>query len=112
MKKIALAFATAALCLAADAPKTYTGTVTDDMCAGNHAAMGGKDPVKCASECVRDMGAKYAILVTADVAHPVYYVLSDQLSGAKYSGKKVVVTGKVDSKNILQVASIAPAGSK
>lgn len=109
MKKVALALAAAGLCMAADTPKRFTGVVTDDMCAGNHAAMGGKNPVKCAAECTRTMGAKYALLINGDAAHPVYYVLSDQLSGAKYSGKKVVVNGTLDPKNILQVSSISVA---
>ena len=109
MKKILLTMAAAALCMAADAPKAYTGTVTDDMCAGNHSAMGGKDPVKCTNECIKTMGAKYALLVNADPVHPIYYVLSDQLSGAKYSGKKVTVNGSIDAKNVLQIQSIAPA---
>ncbi len=99
----------AAACFAADAPKTYSGVVTDDMCAGNHTAMGGKDPVKCAAECVKTMGASYALLVSTDPVHRVYYVLNDQLAGAKYSGKKVTVKGTLDAKNVLQVSSIEPA---
>ncbi len=109
MKNILPAFLAAAMCFAADAPKTYTGIVTDDMCAGNHAAMGGKDPVKCTNECIKTMGAKYAILVKADPVHPVYYVLSDQLSAANFVGKKVTVNGSIDAKNVLQVTSMAAA---
>lgn len=109
MKIFALCFSVAAICMAADAPKNFTGTVTDDMCAGNHAAMGGKDAVKCAAECVKGMGAKYAILVNADPLKPIYYILSDQLNGAKFSGKKVTVEGALDAKNVLQVKSIAAA---
>ena len=67
------------------------------------------DFVRHAAECVKGMGAKYAILVNADPLKPVYYVLSDQLSGAKFSGKKVQVEGSLDAKNILQVTSIAEA---
>jgi hypothetical protein len=93
----------AGLCLAADAPKSYTGIIGDDMCAGDHKKMGGTDPAKCTTECNKDMSAKYVLLVDKDV-----YVLSDQKSPAKYAGKKVTVTGTLSGKE-LQVKSISPA---
>jgi hypothetical protein len=99
-----------ALCTAADSPKSFTGIVGDDMCGGDHKAMGGTDPAKCTAECVQSMKAKYALWVGKDV-----YVLSDQKTPAKYAGKKVTVTGTVvppagkDAAKVLQVKSIAPA---
>ena len=63
MKTIGLVLALAGLSLAADAPKTFTGTVGDDMCKGDHATMQGTDPVKCTHECVKQMGVSRAHLL-------------------------------------------------
>lgn len=110
MRNCVLLLAAAGLCIAADTPKTYTGVIEDDMCAGDHKAMGGTDRMKCMQECVKEMNAKYALLVGKDV-----YVLSDQTAAAKYAGKKVTVAGTVTASagkptgKLLQVKSIAPA---
>ena len=96
--------------MAADAPKSYTGIVGDDMCNGDHKTMGGTDAAKCTAECVQSMKAKYALWVGKDI-----YVLSDQTAPAKYAGKRVTVTGTVippgakGADKVLQVKSIAPA---
>src|SRR5215469_8204222 len=85
MKKMAVLLACAGLSLAAET-KTLTGTIGDNMCKGDHAAMSGTDPVKCTKECVKTMGAAYALWVDKDV-----YTLSDQGAAAKFAGKKVTV---------------------
>ena len=95
MKTFSLLLALAGLSLAADAPKTFTGTVGDDMCKGDHATMQGTDPVKCTRECVKQMGARYALWVDQNV-----YILSDQAGAAKFAGKKVTVTGDLVEKRI------------
>jgi hypothetical protein len=92
-----------ALCIAADAPKKYTGVITDDMCSGDHKDMGGTDAAKCTLECVKSMHAKYILKSGSKT-----WMLSDQKTPEQYAGKKVVVTGTVNG-NQLQVASIAPA---
>jgi hypothetical protein len=92
-----------ALCLAAGGPKKYTGVITDEMCSGDHKEMGGTDPAKCTLECVKSMHSKYALKSGSKV-----WVLSDQKTPEQYAGKKVVVTGNVEGKQ-LQVVSIAPA---
>jgi hypothetical protein len=109
MKRCALPIVTAilcagALCLAAGPAKKYTGVITDDMCSGDHKDMGGTDPAKCTLECVKSMHAKYALKSGSKT-----WVLSDQKTPEQYAGKKVVVTGNVEGKQ-LQVVSIAPAG--
>jgi hypothetical protein len=109
MKRCALLVATAvlcadALCLAAGGPKKYTGVITDEMCAGDHKDMGGTDPAKCTLECVQSMHSKYALKSGSKV-----WLLSDQKTPEQYAGKKVVVTGNAEGKQ-LQVVSIAPAG--
>ena len=67
-----------------------TGIVGDDMCGSDHKKMGGTDAAKCAADCAKSMGAKYALVVGSDE-----YVLSDQKAGVKWVGKKVTVTGDV-----------------
>jgi len=111
MRKVAVLIATVGLSLAAAAPVYLTGVISDDMCSGDHKHMGGTDPMKCTAECIKEMGAKYALIVGTDA-----YVLSDQSAAAKFSGQKVTVTGdvatstqgKTTSKS-LAVKSIAPA---
>jgi hypothetical protein len=91
------------LCMAAGAPKKYTGFITDDMCSGDHKDMGGTDAAKCTVECVKSMHAKYILKSGSKT-----WVLSDQKTPEQYAGKKVVVTGTANGDQ-LQVASIAPA---
>jgi hypothetical protein len=76
--------------LAADAPRTYVGIVTDTMCGADHAHMGIKPDAKCVRECVRMPGGKwkYALLVGQEV-----YTLSDQQTPDKFAAQKVKVTG-------------------
>lgn len=105
MKKIVLSLAAAALMLAADGPQTLTGTITDNMCAGDHKDMKMGPDEKCVTECVKTMGAKYA-LWDGQTA----YELSDQKNAAKFAAKKVTVKGTVDAKaKTIQVTSIAAA---
>lgn len=92
MRKWLILIAAAGLCLAADSPVSLTGVVGDDMCAGDHKKMGGTDAMKCTEECVKEMHAKYALIVGTDA-----YELADQKAAAKYAGKKVTVTGEVTS---------------
>ena len=101
-KFIVTIFASAALMLAAD--QTFTGTVTDSMCGGNHKAMNMGSDEKCVIECVR-AGAKYALWDGKDT-----YVLSDQAAASKFAAKKVTVKGTLDAKaKTIQVSSIAAA---
>jgi uncharacterized protein (DUF2236 family) len=105
MKRIALTLAAAALMLAADAPQTITGTITDNMCGGDHKAMNMGPDAKCLAECIKTMGAKYAVWDGKTV-----YELSDQRAASKYAGKKVTVRGTVDAAaKTIQVTSIAAA---
>jgi hypothetical protein len=103
MKKIIVTiFASAALMLAAD--RTFTGTITDSMCGGDHKAMNMGSDEKCVTECVR-AGAKYALW-----DGKATYVLSDQTGAAKFAARKVTVTGTLDAKaKTIQVSSIGAA---
>jgi hypothetical protein len=92
-KKILFAMA-ATVCLAADAPKTFTGTITDAMCGNDHKMMGVSPDSKCVSECVK-AGSTYALLSGTKV-----YKLSDQTASAKFPGQKVKVTGTLSGDTI------------
>jgi hypothetical protein len=111
MNKWLVPIAASVLCLSASAAVSLTGIVGDEMCAGDHKKMGGTDSAKCMAECVKEMGAKYALIVGGDA-----YVLSDQAAAAKFAGKKATVTGEVTSvttgnmtEKTLTVKSIVPA---
>ncbi len=102
-KQIAMLIAAAALMLAAG-QQTFTGTITDSMCGGDHKAMKMGTDEKCVTECVK-MGAKYALW-----DGKAAYVLSDQKTPARFAAKKVTVTGTLDEKTkTIQVVSIAAA---
>ena len=93
-KQIAIAVASAALMLGAPASQTFTGTITDDMCAkADHKDMKMGSDEKCVNECIKGMGGKYVLYDGKDA-----YVLSDQLTPAKFAAKKVTVTGTLDAK--------------
>ncbi|MDP9169023.1 MAG: hypothetical protein M3N54_00280 [Acidobacteriota bacterium] len=111
MRKCVFLLACASLSWAAGSPKTYTGTIGDDMCQGDHKAMNGTDPTKCTMDCAKGMKAKYSLWVGKKI-----YVLSDQTAPAQYAGKKVTVVGTLSDGmegkvkvTTLAVKSIAPA---
>jgi hypothetical protein len=104
-KQIAITIATAALMLAAAAKQTFTGVITDSMCANaDHKAMNMGADAKCVTECVK-AGAKYVLYDGKEA-----YTLSDQKTPEKFAAKKVTVTGTLDAKSkTIQVDSMAAA---
>jgi len=104
-KTTALVFAAAALTFAAD-QKTFTGVITDDMCAdAKHADMKMGPDAKCVTECIKGMNGKYVLYDGKSS-----YKLSDQKAPAKFAAKKVTVTGTLDeSSKTITVASITAA---
>jgi len=92
---------------AAQSPQTFTGIVTDDMCAmGGHATMRmGPTDADCVRACVAAHGASYVLLDGKNV-----YTLSDQQTPEKFAAQKVAVVGTLDAKTkTIKVQSIAPA---
>jgi hypothetical protein len=81
--------------LAAPAKQTFTGIITDDMCAqAGHAAMRmGPTDAECTVACVISHGAGYVLL-----AGKATYALSDQRTPEKFAGQKVKVVGVLDTK--------------
>jgi hypothetical protein len=91
----------------AQAKRTFTGTITDTMCAaGNHTQMKmGPTDAECTIACVNAHGALFALYDGANS-----YMLSDQKAPEKFAGKKVTVTGTLNtSTRTIQVDSIAAA---
>jgi len=89
---------------AAASPQTFTGTITDDMCAkAGHSQMRmGPTDAECTLACVDVHGASYVLYDGKDV-----YMLSDQRMPEKFAGQKVKVTGTLDAKTkTIQVNSI------
>jgi hypothetical protein len=92
---------------AAPAAQTFTGTITDDLCArSGHAAMRmGPTDAECTTACVMVHGASYVLADGKNV-----YVLSDQQTPEKFAAQKVVVTGTLDQKtHTIRVEKIAAA---
>lgn len=101
------------LCLAltafgpAQETRTFTGTITDSMCpAGNHSQMRmGPTDAECAIACVDAHGALFVLYDGRTT-----YTLSDQKAPEKLAGKKVTVTGKLNSTTQrIEVESVAAA---
>jgi len=102
-RQIAVAMISAALMWAAG-PQTFTGTITDSMCAGDHKGMNMGPDDKCVTECVK-MGSKYVLWDGKNS-----YELSDQKTPAKFAAKKVTVKGTLDEKTgTIRVDSIVAA---
>jgi hypothetical protein len=102
-KTLAIFAASAALMFGA---QTFTGTITDDMCAkADHADMKMGSDEKCVTECIKTMAGKYVLYDGTKT-----YALSDQKTPAKFAAKKVTVTGALDAKtNTIKVDSIVAA---
>lgn len=95
----------AAATLGAQSPQTFTGTVSDDMCANSHAAMQmGPTDAECAIACHEEHDAAFVLVVDAKTV----YKLSDQAAPRAFAGKVVKVVGRLDEKTgTISVESIA-----
>jgi hypothetical protein len=94
MKPLAILIGLAALSAALPAT-TFTGTITDDMCArAGHASMRmGPTDAECTRACVAIHGAAYVLFDGKNV-----YALSDQTTPERLAGQKVKVVGTLDAK--------------
>jgi hypothetical protein len=105
VKHLVLSLVTVATLSAAQGRQTFTGTITDDMCAkAGHAQMRmGPTDAECTIACVGAHGAMYVLYDGKDV-----YTLSDQKTPEKFAGQKVRVIGTLDVKTrTIQVESIS-----
>jgi hypothetical protein len=90
--------------LAAPSKQSFTGVITDSMCAnGDHASMRmGPTDAECTLACVSAHGALFVLWTGKET-----WDLSDQKTPEKFAGKKVRVTGTPDAaKHSIQVDSI------
>jgi len=105
MKPVLVLLSLLATLSAAPASQTFTGTITDEMCAlAGHASMRmGPTDADCTRACVMLHGASYVLLDGKNV-----YVLSDQKTPDRFAGQKVKVVGTLDQKTkTIRVESIA-----
>jgi hypothetical protein len=99
-------FAIAALA-GAQRKQTFTGIITDSMCArADHSRMQmGPTDAECTLACISEHDATY-ILYDGKEA----FNLSDQKKPEKFAGQKVIVIGRLDAKTkTIQVESISAA---
>ena len=107
MRYLILSLLAGAALSAAQGKQTFTGTITDDMCArGGHAQMRmGPTDADCTLACIMAHDATYVLHDGKDV-----YTLSDQKTPEKFAAQKVRITGTLDAKTkTIRVDSIAAA---
>ena len=107
MKSLILTLLIITTLASAQGRQTFTGTITDDMCAdGDHSRMRmGSNDGECTVACVISHGALYVLYDGKNA-----YTLSDQQTPEKFAGKKVTVTGTLDGKTrAIKVDSITAA---
>jgi hypothetical protein len=107
MKSFLLGLATTALFAVAAGRHSFTGVISDSMCArGDHSHMQmGANDAECTIACVQIHDASYVLFDGKEV-----YTLSDQKTPEKFAGQKVTVKGTLNTKTkTIQVDSIAVA---
>ena len=107
MKPLIVILLAAASLSAVQGKQTFTGTITDNMCArANHSQMQmGPTDAECVTACVSAHGATYVLYDGTNV-----YELSDQKTPEKFASKKVTVTGTLDANTkTIKVDSITAA---
>ena len=95
MKHLIVSLLAVAALSAAPGTQTFTGTITDNMCAkAGHSQMRmGPTDAECTIACNSAHGATYVLYDGQDV-----YALSDQQKPEKFAGQRVRVTGTLDAK--------------
>jgi hypothetical protein len=107
MRYVVLGVLVAASIAGGQDARTFTGTITDSMCAdGDHAPMRmGPTAAECTTACVLAHGALYVLYDGSDT-----YTLSDQKTPEQFAGRKVVVAGTLDgAAKTIRVESIKAA---
>jgi hypothetical protein len=95
MKHLILSLLAVAALSAAQGKQTFTGTITDNMCAkAGHSQMRmGPTDAECTIACVAAHDATYVLNDGKDV-----YALSDQQTPEKFAAQRVRVIGTLDAK--------------
>ena len=107
MKLLIVSLLSVAALSAAPVKQTFTGIITDNMCAkAGHSQMRmGPTDAECTTACISVHGATYVLYDGKDV-----YTLGDQRTPEKFAGQRVRVIGTLDAKTkTIQVDSITAA---
>jgi hypothetical protein len=107
MRYLAVSLLAVAALSAGQGTQTFTGVITDDMCAmAGHATMRmGPTDAECTKACVVAHDAAY-VLHDGENA----YILSDQKTPERFAAQKVRVTGTLDARTkTIRVDSITAA---
>ena len=106
MKLLVLSLLLVAALSAGQSTQTFTGVISDHICAETHAPMRmGPTDAECTTACVLAHGANYVLWDGKTV-----YILSDQKTPEVFAGLKVTVVGTLDAKTkTIQVDSINEA---
>ena len=107
MKHLIVSLLAVAALSAAQGKQTFTGIITDSMCAkADHSQMRmGPTDAECTRACVDAHGAAYVLYDGKNI-----YTLSDQKMPDKLAGQKVRVVGTLDAKTrTIHVDSITAA---
>jgi len=104
MKYLLVSLVAVSALSAAQGKQTFTGVITDSMCArADHSSMRmGPTDAECTTNCVFAHGAFYVLFDGKDA-----FTLSDQQTPEGFAAQKVRVVGTLDSKTkTIQVESI------
>ena len=104
---VLVALGAAASLSAGQAPRTFTGVITDEMCPlGDHSRMQmGPTYAECARACAMAHAAPYVLFDGKSA-----YGLSDQKAPERFAGQKVRVVGVLETKTMtIAVESIDAA---
>jgi len=107
MKTAIVALLVSVALSAAQGTKTFTGIISDDMCArGDHSQMRmGSTDAECTTACVSAHGAAYVLYDGKNV-----YKLSGHRMLEQFAGRRVTVIGALDAKTqTIRVDSITLA---
>jgi hypothetical protein len=88
-----------------EASDSWTGWITDTMCGAKGEKAAHAD---CATKCVKEMGAKWALYNSSDGK---LYVLEPQDKAAGHAGQHVKVKGTVEG-NTIKLVAIEPTGEQ
>jgi hypothetical protein len=107
MKTAILALLLTVALAAAERTQSFTGTISDDMCAkADHSQMRmGSNDAECTTACVSAHGAAYVLFDGKNV-----YRLSGGPTREAFAGQKVKITGALDAKtHTIRVESMTRA---
>ena len=107
MKHLILSLLAVAALSAAQGKQTFTGIITDSICAkADHFQMQmGPTDAECTIACISAHGATYVLYDGKEV-----YTLSDQRTPEKFAAQKVRVIGTLDAKTkTIEVDSVSAA---